>query len=312
MAATTGAFISADQIVCSWLINHEKTIHTYYKIIKLVADCVRELSLTTLPMVNHAILKRPWDQGWFTLPGDYVDYCALGIRQGEFWRPIGVNDQLMPMPNNVGNGEFDGDEFGNAFNTQGDWTNWLNPKGNVQPASFNPDDFNSPDFNITGNTIPNPNGLSGNFIGDYPYGLGGYTTGIPFFWSETYDYYGENKGRAFGLGDGFRPDVVTVNPKDGVIMCPQSFPSCFLYLSYIATGTVDTMTQIDIRAQATIEAYVTWKYWDHKRNGKQEAAIAKQEYDMQHRILRSRIAHLSTTDVRRIVMEYYGQTQRIG
>lgn len=301
-----GAFISADQITTSWLLNRSKTIHSYYKIIKLCADAIRELALTSLPLVKHQIITKPRNQDWFELPRDFIDYCSIGIRQGEYWRPIAVSTQLLPMPNRVHNGEYN-NEYSSQFNTQGQWTNWINPVMKDMSGDFAGDDFFNNDFSNVNSPTPNGN-CQGNYQWLYPFSYGGF----PYFWSEHYDYYGENTGSYYGLGDGQRWDVATFNREKGILMVPHCFPCNHIYISYISFGTVDTMTYIDIRAQATIEAYITWKYFDNKRNEGAKAEKGKEEFYLQHKILRARLNDFSIVDLRRIVMKNYGQTQRIG
>jgi hypothetical protein len=69
------------------------------------------------------------------------------------------------------------------------------------------------------------------------------------------------------------------------------------------------MTKIPKNGQATIEAYITWKYFATKRNRQQDAAIAKANYDAQHKLLRSRNNTLTTTDVKRVIARGFGRTK---
>jgi hypothetical protein len=132
---------------------------------------------------------------------------------------------------------------------------------------------------------------------------------LPFFFSDLYNDWGQMKGRQFGLGDGTRLDSVVINVEQGIIVCPKQFPSDFLYFAYVATGNASTMTKIPKNAQAAIEAYITWKYFATKRNRQQDAAIAKANFDNQHRLLRSRNNTLTTTDVKRTIARGFGRTK---
>ena len=76
----TNAFISLDQICYSWLLRQNKTIHFYYKALSLASEAIRELSLTSLPLVNHKIIEKQDDETWFILPNDYTDWVSVGLR----------------------------------------------------------------------------------------------------------------------------------------------------------------------------------------------------------------------------------------
>lgn len=311
MAVSTNAYISLDEIVNSWLLQHGKTTHVKWKILKLAAMAVQKLSLTSMPMVNHTILRREEDQLWWELPTNFSDYVSVGIRSGNVWRPIGVSKQLMPMPRGAGGGQYDS-EFGSAYNTKGGWTNWINPQLAPILASFNGEDFNYEDYLTQNSQASDGCGCAGgtnNFFG------AGYGAGLfyPYGWGGLYDDYGELTGRLYGIGDGYRPDTVVINPKDGVIMAAQGFPCRELYLVWIGVGTVDTMTHIPIQAQEAIEAFISWRYIAQKRNGASsaEARILEEQFYQEHRLMVRRFNNLSATDIHRVIMRNYGQTQRM-
>jgi hypothetical protein len=312
MATSKGAFISVDQIVYAWLLRNGKTIHAYWKALPLAAEAVRELSLSSIQlMVQHKILTRPKGQTWFELPGDYTDYVSAGIRQGGWWRPLGISNRLIPLPRMTGTGEYDGSEFSGStwdFNTKGEWTNWVNPQNFQSPASFWAGNYSSQNYQ----TSTGGSSGGGDISGIYPGGLIPYGGAYPYFWSDWYNDWGELLGRRYGLGDGYRPDVVAINPEQGVIMIPNGFPSHEMYLVYVGLGTVDTMTHIPIKAQAAVEAYIDWKYHANKRNvSRSESADWERKWHEQHRILRARTYALSAVDIKLIASRYYGQTQSI-
>lgn len=299
----TTAFISVNQIAYSYRLRHELPIHFHYIILSLAAEAVRELALTSMPLVNHKLITKADNETIFTLPEDYTDWVSAGVRQGEFWRPVGISNRLLPFPNTIGNGEFNS-EFGSDINVNGDYTNWLNPATPSVSASFSPTDFSDSDFSTVdaSGAAADPEDVSAYL----PFAAS------QFFTSDHINDWGELKGRMFGFGDGFRQDVVAINAQKGLIMCPLQFPSNELYLVYLSIGTVDTMTHIPIQAQAAIEAYINWKYVQNKRNGLSEGRILKQDFEQQHRLLRSRLNPLTATDIKRVVAKYYGMTQGIG
>lgn len=276
MATPSTAFISIDQIVYSYLLRHGKTIHAYYKILSLAAEAVRELSINTLQLVNHKILTKGEDETHFVLPDDYTDWVSAGFRQGDFWRPVGVSsNRLMPFPKRIGDGEFNS-EFGNGLDTEGGITNWTNPQTPSVEASFSGDDFSSSDMSTT-----DVSGQSESSDDSYC---------VP--------YWGYPCAGAYNM------ESIAINAAKGLIMVPHEFPSNELYLVYVSIGAVDTMTHIPIQAQAAIEAYISWKYAQNKRNGLVEGGALKAQFDQQHRLLRARLNPITTTDIKRIAARY--------
>src|SRR5690606_15071971 len=195
------AFISIDQICNSWLLRRGKTIHSYYKCLALAAEAVRELALSSLPIINHKIIKRDDYGNWFELPKDLTAFVSAGIRDGEYWRPAAINRQLMPMPDIRKDGQFSSD-FDNEMQ-DGAWHNWIGA---------------APEESDSG-TITNGH-FSPSFFSDKDY----YTSTIT------------NKGvvainrRAFCP----RADELIVNMERGIAMLPSGFSSNEIYLVYVA------------------------------------------------------------------------------
>ena len=121
---------------------------------------------------------------------------------------------------------------------------------------------------------------------------------------------GENVQGRFGNTP--RPDEVQFNVEKKIIMCPDNFPSSSLYLVYVGVGRADTMTNVPVKAQAAIEAYIDWKYAANKRGNLAEARYLKTEFDNQHRLLRARYNTLNTTAIRRIVDRGYERASWVG
>jgi len=293
-----GAFVSVDNIVDAYMLRRGMHPNTWWKVLPLAAEAVRELGLTSGLMVQHTILKKNEpdnsvsppiipDNSWFTLPADFTDYISVGIRQGDMWRPIAVDSQLMPYPKSDGSAEFTPTEHTDEFNIDGaGWKKWLNPKC-----------------------------CSLDNAGEYGYLF-------PFewwgYWSDHVNDYGEFTGRYFGFGDGQRVDVCYINPQRNIIMVPNCFCN-EIYLVYIAVGKVDTMTHIDVRAQSAIEAYIDWKYAANRKAGLikmgntviNQGAALKLEWQNQHAIYRARKNDLGITELHRILASNYGVTQRM-
>lgn len=289
----TNAFISLDQICYSWLLRQNKTIHFYYKALSLASEAIRELSLTSLPLVNHKIIEKQDDETWFILPNDYTDWVSVGLRTGEFWRPVRVHNKLMPMPNTVsGSGSF-GDD---VDIDDSDWTNWLNPKTLETVSTFSGDFFSGNSFNAT---LPTTTLFNGSMFNGQQFETDG---GI----SDGDSVVSTMKSLS---DESYRNDIVSINAEKGIIVTPVGFPSNELYLVYVGIGGVDSMTHIPVIAQSTIEAYISWKYAMNKRGGLSEGRVLKEEYNEQHRILRARLNEMTTVDVLRIMDDNYGRVK---
>ena len=368
MATPTNSYVSLNDIVNHWLLMNGKTVHNYMKAYTFATEAVRELSFNSLHLIQETFLTKAKNQTWWNLPSDFTDWVSVGVRNGEFWRPVGVLKGLMPFPgphnysldlatsvvktpsvgptseyytytfsltnpasatqfNDIVTALSQGLPFGiqNVLPLAAVSTANLGTTGTVTLYPSTGSTFN---LTLTLQSvlylwiypIPNQSLTDDDFAnwGDEVSGYGGSPTNpwftpyqgfLPFFFSDLYNDWGQMKGRQFGLGDGTRLDSVVINVEQGIIVCPKQFPSDYLYLAYVSTGNANTMTKIPKNAQAAIEAYITWKYFATKRNRQQDAAIAKANYDAQHKLLRSRNNTLTTTDVKRVIARGFGRTK---
>ena len=368
MATPTNSYVSLNDIVNHWLLMNGKTVHNYMKAYTFATEAIRELSFNSLHLIQETFLTKPKGQSWWNLPSDYTDWVSVGIRNGEFWRPVGVFNGLMPFPAphnyylnlatsvvktaSVGpsaeyytytfdlttptsatqfNDVVTAASQGMPFGVQGIYpiaaisTANLGTTGQVTVTPTSGLTFNATlglESVLYLWIYPIPNQTLGDEDfqnwGDNVSGSVGSPTNpwftpyqgfLPFFFSDLYNDWGQMKGRQFGIGDGTRIDSVVFNVEQGIIVCPKFFPSDYLYLAYVSTGNASTMTKIPKNAQAAIEAYITWKYFATKRNRQQDAAIAKANFDNQHRLLRSRNNTLTTTDVKRTIARGFGRTK---
>lgn len=303
-----GAFVSIDEIVNAWLFKNGKTVHSYAKVLAFAAEAVREMSYTSMNLVQHKILVRDC-QDWWDLPSDYSDYVSAGIRVGQFWRPIGVRTGLMPFPYTDGIAQYNPSEFSEVpgeMNTSGEWVNWLGPE--CDPADFWNTDFYLDDFTTQERVTPELPANNVTNIPTYNQYLP-YQGFIPFFFSDLYNEWGQNKGRAFGFGDGNRIDSININVEKGIITCPWHFPGKELYLCYVGIGNVDSMSMLPKKAQVVVEAYISYKMAITKRNGIREGGAFKQLYDNELRLLRAKNDVLTTTDIKRAVGRAFGRTR---
>lgn len=297
------ALISVEEICNSWLLKKGKTNHSWWKILPIACEAVQELTLTTIPMVHHAILQRDSSGVFFRLPEGFTDWVSVAIRVGNRWIPISATTKLMPFPNSCDNGKQFDTEYNKEFKQNGEWKSWLNRECKVNNADFFDDDFFKDDFSQTDTTITQPNNINNNW---YPYGFwGAYNMLFPYYGGYTYNT--NSRGEAVqGYFTNFpRPDEVQFNVAQKIIMCPDNFPADDLYLVYVGIGSADSMTSIPVKAQAAIEAYIDWKYIQNQRGKIREAQLWKEEFNLQHRLLRARFNEINTSSVRRIVDRGY-------
>lgn len=160
------------------------------------------------------------------------------------------------------------------------------------------------------NTINNlPNiGTNGQPI---PYGVAdaGVAIDFPFFpgyWMyQNVDDLGENTGRLYGMNTGLVNTSYKIIRGRGQIQFSEQFPSPTAILEYISDGQcVDNATKIDIRSQATIEAYSIWKNSRNKDNYQSPEAIT---FGREWRKLRARLSDVTLADVRQAMLKAYGQ-----
>jgi len=296
MSDNNSALISVSDICNSWLLKKGKTeTHSWWKVLPIACEAVQELTLTTIPMVHHAILKRDSSGVFFELPKGFTDWVSVAIRVGERWVPVNPSTKLMPFPNSCDNGGKFDSEFSDIFKTRGCWKSWLNRSCTSNNADFFDEDFFKDDYSDTDTESTQPDNINNDW---YPYGNGLYNL-FPYF---GYTYNTNSQGEAIQgyFTNAHRPDEIQFNVAQKIIMCPQNFPSDDLYLVYVGIGSADSMTSIPIKAQAAIEAYIDWKYVQNQRGKIGEAKGWKMLYDEQHRLLRARFNELTTTSVRRV------------
>ena len=90
--------VTLDTITRSILSQKRKPIHYYYSFLKWNADCLRELLFDTIQITNT--VRIPINEfGEAELPGDYVDWCGIGIQAGQFVRPLIQKNTINRLPN---------------------------------------------------------------------------------------------------------------------------------------------------------------------------------------------------------------------
>lgn len=119
----------------------------------------------------------------------------------------------------------------------------------------------------------------------------------------NYNTNGENTGGYFGLGAGSEPDTYEIIEERDVIQLNRNIPNSKIVLEYIGDGTfVNAASRITPYAQKTIESYIDWQYKENSLTyGAMDAARAKQQFDIEHGKLRSRLSDLTPELLHRIM-----------
>lgn len=123
----------------------------------------------------------------------------------------------------------------------------------------------------------------------------------PLWYTVNWNAFGENTGRLFG-GSGVQSDTFKVNKARNEIKINENLCVSEVVLEYIGNGMdADSATHIDAYCQQAIEAYCMWQFKENNRTyGINEAALAKQEYVDQRKILTARLSDLTIDRFKRI------------
>jgi hypothetical protein len=247
------AVISLDQIVKNVLMRRGYSLHWYIQFMVYSKDCLRELTFDVLRVVNTKLLPVD-DYNAFDLPDDYVDYTRVGVRVGQFIKPLVPNDSINPLNN-----------YSDTFEQE------------TYASESQTDD----DELII-------------------YGANNWTGSM---WNTThFNNYGEPVGRFFG-GAGGNGDGFKIVKERGQGQLDESIDVDYIVLEYIGNGqSIDSASQIDPYAQATIEAYILWQMKLNNRTySAGEAAVAEQEYIKQYKRLVARKSPLTLDVLKRII-----------
>jgi hypothetical protein len=93
-----------DSIVCSQLLNRGYTMHRYLQFLKYGADCLRELSMDDLKIINTVTLTLN-SYNAVAIPPDCLDWIRIGMQNGQYVKPLmqtdGFNQQYNYQPNGL-------------------------------------------------------------------------------------------------------------------------------------------------------------------------------------------------------------------
>jgi hypothetical protein len=92
-----------DYIVKGFLLNRGYTLHWYVQFLKYASDCLRELSMDDLKIVNTVVLTLNQYYA-VTIPSDCLDWIAVGLENGQYIKPLTQVDTLNRAYNYDSNG----------------------------------------------------------------------------------------------------------------------------------------------------------------------------------------------------------------
>jgi hypothetical protein len=114
--------------------------------------------------------------------------------------------------------------------------------------------------------------------------------------------FGEPTGGMFGAGSG-SDNGYMVDRKRRQIQLTGSFTSDEIVLMYISDGqSADNATQIDVRAQAAIDAFIGWKA---SPNADIKDSYEAATFYNEKRMLRARLDDLTILDIKAIIRRNY-------
>lgn len=254
-------YTSLDKIVKGYLLQRRYPIHWYVDFLVYAQSCFAELHFDSIGNVRSVKLTIG-ETGAVTLPTDYVDWCKVGVLNGQFIKPLIQRSGIARLANTapLTPGVFD-TTFDDSFDSS----------ATTQPALY-----------------PDPNSLFG-FL----------CSGINGVW---YNDHSEYTGRHYGANiDRFDTFKVLRERNEIQIHQGLSDENIILeYIS--DGSEIDNATQITPYAKATFEAYINWKLKENGRSYSEgERMRAQKQFDHQHRILRARMDPFTLADLRAII-----------
>lgn len=259
-------FYSLNNIVNNVLLRRGYSIHWYMQFLVSAKDCLRQLTLDAVPIINTQLLDVVVDGGYkvVNLPCDLIDYTKVGVRVGQFVKPLLPRNSINRLHNYNDAGDII--PYDNITDVEE-----RNNDGNIDIVSG----FNSPWYSwdtVTWDTY-------GEFTGRF-YGFSGAGSE-----SDTFKFLPERN--QIQLDENLFVDKIVLEYISDGMCC-------------------DNASKINVYTVDTIEAYILWQMKEQNRNySSQERELAKQEYLRQYGILLARINPITIEVLRRIVNRQY-------
>lgn len=127
-----------DAIVRDCIMRRGYTLHWYIGFMVAAKNCLRELSMDSLRVINTKFLPVDENTNEVEIPGDYLDYARVGVQAGQYIKPLVETDKLNSIQNRTS--DFAPIEYNN-INTEQDDAELL--YGYAFPAYWNTVTWNS-------------------------------------------------------------------------------------------------------------------------------------------------------------------------
>jgi hypothetical protein len=96
-------FATLDGIVRSALMQKGFSLHWYLQALKSASDCLRELTFDSLKNVNTVVIPVS-STGTIDLPCDFVDMIKVGVKTGQYIKPLVKKDSINRLQNKDSSG----------------------------------------------------------------------------------------------------------------------------------------------------------------------------------------------------------------
>lgn len=254
------------------------------------------MTTTTLKsIVNNVLLQRGYSLHWYLQLLLYAKDC---LRELTFDDLHVVNTKILPLTDYK------------AAKIPSDYVDWSGVfvKAGQKLRPLVEDNHISPLYNYDSNFVPQQF-ADGNQNTPIFY----QNSIVPIYWRmTTYNEFGENTGKLFGIGAGNPTDTFKVIKERSEIQLNEHSEATEIVLSYISNGqNADAATNIDAYAQNTIEAYMLWQLKENNRTyGEGEKERARQMFISERKILRARMSDLNINKLKRIVQKNSQQSPK--
>jgi hypothetical protein len=241
------------------------------------------MQLTTLDIITRRTLLETGHPIHYYF--EFLTHAATCLRELNIDTLQIINTKNLPV-GEYGQTDFPldfQDEVGISFPINGNLTP-IPKKDNISPLRL----LNSDGTFVPYNEMDNHNGQNGFFFN--------------YFWFWNISDYGEGTGRNYGVNGGSSFGYKKVKERRQ-FQFTQNIVNTNVVLMYISDGqSVDSATQIDIAAFATIQAWINWKRSFNRDN---DYSPEGRSFYNQKSKLRSRLNELTLVDVREVLRSNY-------
>lgn len=100
-------YYTVDSIVRNVLLRRGYPLHWYVQFLVSAKDCLREMALDSMPIINTALIDVETTGNYINLPCDFVDWTKVGIRVGQYVKPLVQRDSINRLHHYDSDGNID-------------------------------------------------------------------------------------------------------------------------------------------------------------------------------------------------------------